>query len=245
MMPVSFFQIRRFRITLTAPLLAIALCSTGCSIRSLAINKLGNALAGESDVFASDDDPELIGDAIPFSLKFMESVLAENPKHAGLLMAASRGFTQYAYGWVQNAPVTEAEGGEAHQLDRARRLYLRARDYGLRGLEVRRPGFERALRSDPAAAMHMLSISDVPSLYWTAASWGLAISLSKDRPEVLADLPLVGAMVDRALELDGDGIVARREHGRGRRVLADHHPGLEDLSCRRLGQSGEKRAADG
>ena len=43
---------------------------------------------------------------------------------------------------------------------------------------------------------------DVPLLYWTAASWGLAISLSKDKPEMLADLPLVGAMVDRALALD-------------------------------------------
>jgi hypothetical protein len=42
----------------------------------------------------------------------------------------------------------------------------------------------------------------VPLLYWTAAAWGSAISLSKDDPETVADQPLVEALIDRALELD-------------------------------------------
>ena len=36
---------------------------------------------------------------------------------------------------------------------RARRLYLRARNYGLRGLEIRHRGFEKALRADPKQAV--------------------------------------------------------------------------------------------
>ena len=39
-------------------------------------------------------------------------------------------------------------------------------------------------------------------MYWTAASWGSLISNSKDDPDLLADLPLVEALVRRALELE-------------------------------------------
>jgi len=195
-------QLRRTHITSISLLVAVCFLSAGCSLRAIAVNKLGDALAKEGEVFSSDDDPELVGDALPFSLKLIESMLAENPRHRGLLLAATRGFTQYAYGWVQQeASEKEGEAG-AHQLDRARRLYIRARNDGLRGFEVEHPGFERLLRDRPADAMRFLNVHDVPLLYWTAASWGLAISLSKDQPEVLADLPLVEAMIDRALELN-------------------------------------------
>jgi hypothetical protein len=76
---------------------------------------------------------------------------------------------------------------------RARRLYIRARDYGLRGLEVRYPDFGKSLRANPQAAVALTKVSDVPLLYWTAASWGLAISVSKDQPELIADQPQVEA----------------------------------------------------
>ena len=42
----------------------------------------------------------------------------------------------------------------------------------------------------------------MPLLYWTAASWGALIGLSKGDPDVLGELPIVEAMMDRALELD-------------------------------------------
>src|SRR6516225_10649880 len=80
---------------------ACALLLSGCSIKKLAVNKIGNSLANSGTTFSADDDPDLVGDALPFSLKLMESLLAESPKHSGLLFAASSGFTQYAYIWVQ------------------------------------------------------------------------------------------------------------------------------------------------
>ncbi len=68
----------------------------GCSIKRVAINKLGNALASNGSTFEGDDDPELVAAAIPFGLKLYESLLAESPKHTGLLLAATSGFTEYA-----------------------------------------------------------------------------------------------------------------------------------------------------
>lgn len=179
--------------------------TTGCSISHMAVNKIGNAMAGSGTTFASDDDPELIEDAVPFSLKLMESLLAASPRHRGLLLATASGFTQYAYAFVQQ----EADRLEDQDVARAaaarrrtRRLYLRARDYGLRGLETRHQGFAAALRADAHQAVSVTKPEDVPYLYWTAAAWGAAVSLSKDDPDLIADQPLFEALIDRALELD-------------------------------------------
>lgn len=72
----------------------------GCSIKRMAVNKFGDALASGGSTYESDDDPELVASAVPFGLKLMESLLAESPKHPGLLLAASSGFTEYAYAFV-------------------------------------------------------------------------------------------------------------------------------------------------
>src|SRR5262245_15256070 len=82
--------------------LLAALACGGCSIRRYALNQAADALAGSSTTFASDDDPELVKAAAPFSLKLMESLLAENPQHRGLLTSAASGFTQYAYAFVED-----------------------------------------------------------------------------------------------------------------------------------------------
>jgi predicted anti-sigma-YlaC factor YlaD len=179
--------------------------STGCSVKSMAVNRLGDALSNGGSAYASDDDPDLIKAATPFSLKLMESLLAESPRHRGLLLAASSGFTQYAYAFVQQEAdeVEEKDWDEACRLrSRARLLYLRARDYGLRGLEVNHQGFEKMLREKPKEAVQSVLRDDVPLLYWTAASWAAAISLSKNDPNLVADLPFIEALVDRALNLD-------------------------------------------
>ncbi len=135
---------------------AIVALLPACSIRKTAVNKLGDALAETGSGFASDEDPELIGDAIPFGLKTMESLLAESPRHEGLLLAACSGFVQYAYGWIQlEADYVEEDSlsRATHMRERARKMYLRALEYGLRGLEVDHTGIRERLRTDPGAAL--------------------------------------------------------------------------------------------
>lgn len=177
-----------------------------CSLRTIAVNAAGDALASGGAGWASDDDPELVREALPFALKTMESLLAESPRHKGLLLGAASGFTQYAYAFVQS----DADYLEASDLAtatamrrRALKLYLRARDYGLRGLEVDHPGLGQRLTRDlPAAVAEVRSRDEVPLLYWTAMAWGAAISLAKDNAELSADLPITAALIGRALALD-------------------------------------------
>ncbi len=181
--------------------------NNGCSVRKYAIHQLGDALARSGSTFSNDEDPELIRQAVPFSLKLIESLLAESPRHAGLLLAAARGFTQYAYAFIQEdadeIENTDLAAANALRL-RAKKIYLRARHYGIRGLEIRHPDFEKNLRSQTSKAIGLLTREEVPLLYWTAAAWGSAIALSKDNPELIADVPLVEALILRALELDAE-----------------------------------------
>lgn len=171
---------------------ALSLClvlaaAAGCSMREYALRSAGDALAAGGDTYASDDDIELIGAATPFGLKTIESLLAEVPDHTGLLLAAARGFTQYSYVYVQTPAedLEERDVAAAYaQQERARKLYMRARGYGRRGLQ-----------NEP---------DNVALLYWTAVASAATISLSKDRPDVLAGLPEVERMIRRAEKLDPD-----------------------------------------
>lgn len=188
--------------------IAALMCGTlaaGCSVRTMAVDRLGNALSGGGSSFAKEDDPELAKAAAPFGLKLMESLLAERPEHRGLRLAAASGFTQYAYAFVQQeADELQDDDGEASARlkVRARRLYVRARDHALAGLAAGRPGFKEALLISPQDALRSARKEDAPLLYWAALSWAAVISLSKNDPDLVADLPFVEALIDRALELD-------------------------------------------
>ena len=191
-------------------LLAAVLGGSSCSIRRYAINQVGDVLAEGPSVYETDQDVELVGEALPFGLKLVESLLVQSPNHRGLLLTACGGFVLYSYAYVDyRAEVTEDHDLErARQLrDRARKLYLRAADYGFRGLELSYPGFRQQLFTQPRQAVQHVTNTrkrrkDVELLYWTAASLGLAISISRNDAAMLARLPEVEAMLDRALELD-------------------------------------------
>jgi predicted anti-sigma-YlaC factor YlaD len=200
---------KRLQVKVTA---IVWLCVTtamnaGCSLKKMAVGSVSNILSEGAVTYASDDDPELVAQALPFGLKMIETLLIQNPTDRGLLLSAASGYTQYGYAFVQ----LEADELEDHDLiraielrERARRLYLRARDYGLRGLEASHAGFAEAVRSDPRTAVRRAKREDIALMYWTAASWGSAISVSKHLPDLVADQLIVEALLDRALELDAE-----------------------------------------
>ena len=186
----------------------------GC--RSAALSLVSDAVVHSGSSYTSDDDPELVRDAVPFGLKTMEGLLEENPRHVGLLTALCSGFTQYAYAFVQaDAELADLNG----QLEparaarqRARMLFLRARDYGLRGLSVRNKGMGDRLRTGGGvgALLAQARREDVPLLYWTASAWTMAVVDGKGDMALVAQLPTAIAMMERALALDeawGEGAI--------------------------------------
>ena len=198
-----FLNVPRRASTLSVMAVVALSCASCSSLKRAAINTAADTLSGSGTTFSSDDDPEFVKSAIPFSLKTMEGLLQETPKHQGLLLALTSYFTQYGYAFIlQEADELEEKDLDAanEKRDRASRMFRRSWNYGIRGLEVKHPGFEKALRANPKAALKKLTKADVPQLYWTAAAGGLRIR--PDKPETVADQPLIEAMIDRALELD-------------------------------------------
>jgi predicted anti-sigma-YlaC factor YlaD len=180
---------------------------SGCAlVKRKAVGMVASTLASSGDVFTRDDDPELVGEAIPFGLKLYESLLDSSPRNKDLLIATCSNFTQYGVAFLETRALELGEAQHhdevAHLNDRALKMYLRAKGYCMRAMDVRFPGIGEKLLKDPAAALAKARKDDVPLLYWTAASWGSAIGLGLDKPELVIDVPTVRAIADRALALD-------------------------------------------
>ena len=186
----------------------LLLLSSGCgALRRAEMRSIARVFSGppESNVFARDDDPQLISDALPFALKTYEALLASDPKNRDLSLATADGFVTYANAFIH----AEADKEKEVDFERARylrqratKLYLRGRNYALAGLALDYPDFEKKLREDPQQVLCALSPKDVPLLYWAAAGWAGAISTNLSNMSLVAELPLVEAMMRRALELD-------------------------------------------
>ena len=177
---------------------------TGCSIRKMALTSIGSALSNASDEYARDEDPELVKGALPFSLKVMETILRETPRDASLLFSLTKGFTQYGFGFLlpEAEELDDKDKIAAKAVrDRAVKMFIRARGYGMSALALKHPSFGASLVTDPKKAAATLTKADVPVAFWTAAAWASAIATSRDF-RMLPQIPQMEALLERVLELD-------------------------------------------
>ena len=116
------------RVVALLPLAAAALLLAGCSVNSFVAAKVGTALTRGGSSWSTEDDPELVRDALPFALKTMESLAQEAPRHSGLQLGLCRGYSSYAGGFLE----PEAEAIEAESFERAKQIRLRAERLYLR-----------------------------------------------------------------------------------------------------------------
>ncbi len=188
-----------------AVLLACTLLGTACSVRKFAVRQVGSALSSGTSTFETDPDPDLVGEALPFSLKMVESLLAITPNHRGLLLTAAKGFSLYALAYVDTPGEMIADEdfrqGKALR-ERAARLYMRGLAFATRALERAYPGIGDQFRSDPVRAASRVRKRHVDILYWSAAALGLAISTAPTDAALVVRLSEVEAMLDRAMRLD-------------------------------------------
>ena len=197
---------RAFPITL---LLVTVLALGACSPRQLVVRSLADQLASQEQ--APEEDLDLAREASAFYLKLSESVLRQDPGHAALARAVAGGFTQYAWAFVAfDADRLEAKDAKGAQKlrERAARLYARGKRHALAALDAGQPGFGRALASVCPEDWPRLKPDQVGLAYWAAASWGGQISLSKDDPEAVANLPLAQRLAELAWAAEPD-------HGQG------------------------------
>jgi len=201
-------------ISVVCLILVICFCSSSCSIKKMAMNSVADALSDdESSVFNQHDDPQFVGEALPFALLTMESVLQSTPEHRELLVATAAGYVKYGHAFVLRPSEilehTDLQEARKERL-RAKNVFLRARGYGLRALELDYPGITEQLHYDAQSALENTTKEDVPALYWTGIAWVSAISAAKNDMALVGDLAVVESLMDLALFLDenwGEGAI--------------------------------------
>jgi len=182
---------------------------SGCSINQYVLNTLADTLSatteGEDSVFLTDEDPQLVGDALPFALKLYETVLQQTPDHEELLLATGSAFISYANAFVATpAAMLSYDQWELRESEqrRAKLLYLRGRDYVIHGLDVRYPGFADSLSGTDSGFLDTMDRDDVPFLYWIGAGWVGAFSLDIFDMDLAFTVSTAGRLMERALVLD-------------------------------------------
>jgi predicted anti-sigma-YlaC factor YlaD len=193
-----------------AILLSALFFSSACSIKKLAINQVANALTGggSGTVFTGDNDPELVGDALPFAIKMYESLLAANPRHQGLRLQTGSLYVMYANAFLQTPasmlPETEYEKQEFTYM-RAKNLYLRGRDIILICLEEKYPGLRAGLqKKEYDTALQRTTRKDAPLLYWAGAGWLGGYAIDPFDMDLGITLPAAAALIEKAYKLDPD-----------------------------------------
>ena len=188
--------------------LALAACIClipACSVKKFAVRQVGDALASGPSTFETDPDVDLVGDALPFSLKFVESLLEITPRHRGLLVTAAKGFALYALAYVDTPGELladqDARAGKRLR-ERAKQLYLRSLAFSMRALEAAYPGISEQFRKSPGQAASRVSKKHAGLLYWAAAALALSIAADPTDAAMVVRLREVETMLDRALELD-------------------------------------------
>ena len=147
----------RARLSCAALTLSALWAAAGCgAVKSAALkNVAGTLSSGGSSTLMTDDDPELIRGAVPFGLKLYESLLESLPKHVPLLVTTCSGYTGYAYAFLETdaALLDDEHHDEIVELrSRAVNMYLRAKGFCMRAMEIRYPITE-PLEKDPKAAL--------------------------------------------------------------------------------------------
>lgn len=202
------------------PVLCLALlvlaATGGCSVQKFAMKKVADALTASSGgrVFTGDNDPDLVGDALPFAIKMYESLLEAIPNHPGLQLKTGSVYIMYANAFLYTPATMLTESRYKDQeflFKRAKNLYLRGRDILLKGLDKRHKGFLAALdKKQYDQAFKTMKKEDVPLLYWAGAGWLGAFAIDPFDMDLGISMPKAAALMDKVKQLDegfGNGAI--------------------------------------
>jgi hypothetical protein len=172
---------------------------SACSVQQHLLRNAGDVLSKETS--SADDDLELLMHASAYHLKISESLLDEIPEHVKLAESITRGFTQYAFVFLMDeADRVESDSIQkaTHLRTRAAKMLMRAKNIGWRTLRSKYPTLEVQLQRESTGKVQKLASEHVGLAYWVMTSWAGAISLSKDSPDLVADLPQVIRLAELA-----------------------------------------------
>jgi predicted anti-sigma-YlaC factor YlaD len=191
------------RICTASLVLVLSVCFFACtSVKKAAVNSVSDGLSGytkngkpvkksKADLetnpmiaLTGESDVRLVADFFPTALKMYDIMHFQNPSHMGLSVMTGSLYVMYANAFVQadaeKLPVSQFDVQNS-EFERAKKHYLRGRDYILDAFSIRHPGFKENITSgNPekiALAVKKITSDDVNAVYWMGAGWLGAFSL--------------------------------------------------------------------
>lgn len=199
---------RRFNWRRLTLLVSIIVLLGGCSLQKMALDQTASILKGAMPAFEKDKDYHFVEQSLPGSIKMVEGFLEAGPDNQDLLLMASQAYMAYGLLFIEDrlGEAEEDSPAEEQYLARAKEMYRRSHNYGLRLLETQRPGFTAAFAKGGEDLTKALaacqSKEDAAGIFWVGMPLAAAVNLSRDDVAMIAMLPKVKALIARTLELD-------------------------------------------
>jgi hypothetical protein len=181
---------------------------SGCSLQKMTVRQTANVLWDGQQALEGEPDPAFAREALPGSLKTIETFLESDPENEKLLRMLAKGHFSYTFAFVEadleRAQIERAPEERIESLkESAVKGYMKTRDYGFRLLDedFRKAAKDLKLEKVKKKLAEM-DEEDVPGLFWTAYGWGSAANLAQNDSDMVAALPIVEVMMNRVIELD-------------------------------------------
>ncbi len=189
-------------------LLLLPISLTGCSLTKLTVGRTVIVYSKAGAALQKEADLTLIEASIRGNLKTFEGMLEIVPENPTLLIMTSRAFSSYS-GFIEDKMEDARIAGDiasaATLRMRAIDYYGRSQRYAFRVLAQENKTFNQAMTVDIEIfkkGLQKLKKKHTEPLFWAAYGVARGISLQKDDPMQIIDLPRVELMMRRVLELD-------------------------------------------
>ncbi len=183
------------------------LTATGCLDRIILDGTLQSTRQA-AKAFDTLSDLEVAKEGAGSSLVQIEGMQTLAPDNEDGLFLLTQSWTGYASAFIEDAweqaVDKEDDDGEQYHAGRAKNAYDRAVKFGSQLLEQKRPGFVAAQKNSETIKAYLAGFEkrDAETLLWLGLAWLSRGGVAGDQPEVVADLFVGVAILERSVELD-------------------------------------------
>lgn len=173
------------------------LFSLGCAkkIAKISVDGMRPIMESMNQSTKFNNDFKLVRDSMPMFMVQMDGFIEVSPENRFLLTQAAESYIGYAFLFVEDT-----------DKKRAKKLYLKGKDYAIRVLSMD-DNFKKALEDNDAEglinALKTVHKNDIAALFFAVNGWLSYLNLAHlDDPTVLKDIPKIEAMMARLYEMD-------------------------------------------
>jgi hypothetical protein len=203
---------------------ALVLSTTGCIKKTLLNGQIKGTREGSAAVDTLSDF-EVAKNVAFAGLGQLEGMHKLAPDNEDALFMLTKGWSGAAFAFIEDEYEMADDAGNDAMADdhrsRARAAYDRAIHYGIELLEHKVQGFDAAKKNEDSIRAWLKNFDspeDAANLLWVGQAWLGKVNVSKDVPEIVGELYVGVAMIERSVELDDKAF-----YGLGRTILGAYH----------------------